>query len=342
MLIIGHRDVERVLDGAEDAVLAAVRHAYLRHEAGDSALPHSVFLRFPDNPHDRIIGLPGYLGGGEGRRPVAGLKWIASFPGNVPEGLPRASATMILNSLLTGRPLAVLESATISARRTAASAALAAAALPGTPQDTGVSLIGCGVINAETLHFLRVTLPKLAEVTVFDLDRERAEAFAARCARRYGPALTVRVADRVESALGAHRLVSVATTAAVPHLDLAPCRPGTLVLHLSLRDVRVPAVLAADNVVDDPDHVCRAATSLHLAEQRVGHREFIRATVGALLRAPDPAPRAAERLTVFSPFGLGVLDLAVADLVLTGAQRAGLGVSVPDFLPDPEAEEEPY
>ncbi|MEH1017094.1 2,3-diaminopropionate biosynthesis protein SbnB [Micromonospora sp. CPCC 206060] len=333
MLIISAGEVRQLLSDREDAVLDAVRHAYVRHAQGRTVLPHSVFLRFPEDTRNRIIGLPAYLGDDT---PVAGMKWISSFPGNIDSGLARASAAIIVNSMENGHPVALIEGSTISARRTAASAALAAGAL--TPPASGVSLVGCGVINFEVLRFLRAVLPGLGEVTVFDLDAGRAAAFARRCARWD---LKVSVAGTVEEALAAHPLVCLATTAGVPHLGLARCQPGALVLHLSLRDIFPADILAAVNVVDDADHVCRAATSLHLAEQETGHRDFIAAGIGEILGGAewrhDP-----ERITVYSPFGLGVLDLAVAELVRRTAERVGIGTRLPDFLTmppeDPDAD----
>ncbi|MFE3961705.1 hypothetical protein [Streptomyces cyaneofuscatus] len=193
MLTIGNGDVRRLLDDREREVLDAVREAYLLHAAEDTSLPHSVFLRFPDDPGNRIIGLPAYLGGAE---PLAGMKWIASFPGNVAEGLERASAAIIVNSMRTGRPVALVEGSTISARRTAASAALAAVSLPSEDgQETGVSLIGCGVINFEVLRFLLVVRPEITDITVHDLDAQRAADFRDRCsAELAGDGRVVRVA----------------------------------------------------------------------------------------------------------------------------------------------------
>ncbi|MDN3356442.1 2,3-diaminopropionate biosynthesis protein SbnB [Actinomadura sp. DC4] len=328
MLILGNADVRRLLDGQHTQIVAAVRHAYLEHARGETTVPESVFLRFPHNARDRIITLPAYLGGDE---PVVGVKWIASFPGNVAAGRERASAVIVLNSPATGQPLCMMEGSVVSSRRTAASAALASATLPGAEPVEGVSVIGCGVINAEILRFLRAVHPELRRVTIFDLDAERAQAFARRCAAELKVTASV-VAD-ADEALAAHPLVSLATTAATPHIDLHACRPGTLVLHVSLRDVTIGGVLDAVNIVDDRDHVLRAATSVHLAEQHVGHRGFIQATIGDLLQKGPTHPRDAQRVTLFSPFGLGVLDLAVADMVLRTAREQGLGVDLPDFLP---------
>jgi len=336
MLIVRHREVQNILAGREGEVVDIVRVAYRLHDDGRTVLPHSTFLRLPSadggsENRNRIIGLPAYLGGETG---TAGLKWVASFPGNIERGIDRASAVIVLNSLRTGHPEALIEGSLISATRTAASAALAADVLVSDPEISGVALIGCGVINLAVLRFLRVVRPRLTRATVFDVDPIRAAAFVRKCADVV-PGLTVTVAGSHEQALAAHDLVSIATTAATPHLGPTACRPGATVLHLSLRDLVPEAILASHNVVDDADHVCREATSLHLTEQLTGDRRFIDASLGTLLRPGAQLHRDPTKAVVFSPFGLGVLDLAVARLVWDEAVRQGLGIRVDDLLPVP-------
>ncbi|MFD7914865.1 2,3-diaminopropionate biosynthesis protein SbnB [Streptomyces sp. NPDC059752] len=333
MLIIGNRAVHRALDGREAAVLQLVADTYRLHAASRTAVPHSVFLRFPGQPRDRIIGLPAYAGG---PRPAAGMKWIASFPGNVAEGKERASAAILLNSTEDGTPQACVEASVISSRRTAASAALAASVLVTEPEPAGIVLVGCGPINREVLRFTKAVLPSLREVVLFDLDAGRATEFARRAGADHSD-ITFTVASGLGEALAAHRLVSLATTAGEPHMDLTACAPGTTVLHVSLRDLTVQAVLDAQNVVDDADHVCRERTSLHLAEQATGGREFIDGSIGDLLGDGAGFRRDPARTAVFSPFGLGVLDIALARWVHEECERRELGVRVDDFLPVPGA-----
>ena len=327
LLVLGAADVASALDGREHAVIDAVKDAYLRHREGRTDLPHSVFLRFGDGRPDRIIALPARIDDDD---PVAGIKWIASFPGNVRHGMARASALLVLNSTENGRPTAVIESSIVSAQRTAASAALAARELHPVAAETALGLIGCGLINFEIVRFVCSVAPSLDTLLLLDLDAARARTFAARVANEIARPLTCRIVSSAEEVFAGSRLVSFATIASTPHVDAVPWTPEHTVLHVSLRDLTPRLILGADNVVDDVDHVLRANTSLHLTEQAAGNRSFVRCTLADVVAGAAP-PRAGGRPVVFSPFGLGVLDLAVARLVMAHAH--GKGVVVPDFLP---------
>lgn len=330
LLILRASDVASILDGAESRIMGVVERAYRAHGVGASSLPHSTFLRFPGNPRNRIIALPSYIGDSFG---LAGVKWIASFPGNLAAGMDRASAVIVLNSPETGRPFGLLEGSIISAKRTAASAALAARASSGGRNHADVGLVGCGVINREILRFLAADCLGCDNVHVFDLDRGRAEAFAqnvpppaAKCKIHVAPSLAA-VLERCS-------LISLATTAATPYItDLSCCVTGALILHVSLRDIAADCILRCDNVTDDIDHVCREQTSLHLAEQQVGHRRFIRCTLPQILDGSAEPTVAGAGPLVFSPFGLGVLDIALAKEVYDIAVRQHQGATVASFLP---------
>jgi 2,3-diaminopropionate biosynthesis protein SbnB len=332
MLIVRGDQVVSLLEGRESELMGVIQAAYESHARGNSALPHSIFLRFPDNQANRIIGLPAYLGDGFD---ICGIKWIASFPANIAAGLDRASAVLILNSTQTGRPEAIMEGAVISAKRTAASAALAAKYLQDGKQTTNIGIVGCGLINFEIVRFLLATLPEARSLTIYDLDHSRAMYFKHKCERTFHR-IEVHIADRIDSVLHDTSLIAMATTAGEPHItDLSACAPGSTILHVSLRDLAPEVILAVDNVVDDVDHVCRARTSIHLAEQLVGNREFIRCTLADVTLGKSPARRDEESIAVFSPFGMGILDIAVGRLVRDLALEAGQGQMIETFFAAP-------
>jgi ornithine cyclodeaminase len=84
-------------------------------------------------------------------------------------------------------------------------------------------------------------------------------------------------------------------------------------LHVSLRDLAPEILLASTNVVDDVEHCLKANTSPHLVEQLTGSRDFLAGTLAEVMDGRVSVP--ADRPVIFSPFGLGVLDLAVGKYV---------------------------
>ncbi|MFD8805779.1 2,3-diaminopropionate biosynthesis protein SbnB [Streptomyces sp. NPDC059597] len=317
--VISGDQVRQALEGREKQITELVEATYRLHGAGESVNPPSYFLRFPDRPSSRIIALPASLGGSAA---VDGIKWISSFPDNVRTGLPRASAVLILNDPVTGYPFACLESSIISATRTAASAALAADWLSRTRQrPTRVGFFGTGLIARYIHTFLAGTGWMFDTIGVHDVAAESAAGFRGYL-EQSGATAEVTVHERPEDLIRDSDLVVFATIAGEPHVtDPALFKHNPVVLHISLRDLAPEVLLASANFVDDVEHCLKADTSPHLVEQRTGDRDFLNGTLNDVMlgRAAPPA----DRPVIFSPFGLGVLDLAVGKYVYDQAARSG-------------------
>ena len=326
--VISGAEVQHALQDREQEVVALVDAAYRAHSAGDSVNPPSYFLRFPDRPSSRIIALPASIGGDVG---VDGLKWISSFPENVASGLPRASAVLILNDHDTGYPFACLESSIISATRTAAMATLAAEWLSrGRRRPARVGFFGTGLIARYVHTFLAGTGWSFDEVGVHDLSADSATGFC-RYLDRSGAGGPITVHGHPEDLIRSSDMVVFATVAGRPHVtDPSWFEHNPLVLHVSLRDLAPEIILGSTNVVDDVEHCLKADTSPHLAEQLTGNRDFLLGTLDDVMGGRVTLPP--DRPVVFSPFGLGVLDLAVGKYVYDRvAANGGLHV-IDDFF----------
>jgi 2,3-diaminopropionate biosynthesis protein SbnB len=324
---VGGPAVARIISGARPTIRGIVEQAYRLHAAGHTILPHSAFLRFSNTSRNRIIALPACIR--SSAHEAVGIKWVASFPDNVSRGLNRASALIVLNDPSSGYPYAVLEGSTISAARTAASAALAADWLNNRIRRTDVlGIVGCGVISKAVIDFLCADGWDIETLQLFDSDRGRAELFLQSLGTHFGD---VRIMDTGQQVVRASTMLLLATTATEPWLaQSADIRHNPIILHLSLRDLSPALITAARNVVDDIDHCLQANTSLHLAEQATASRRFISGTLVEVMDGVCRIDR--ERPLIFSPFGLGVLDLAVAHFVFNEAGAAHLAIAIPEFF----------
>lgn len=326
--IINGKTVGDLIHAHQAECIDVVREAYLAHASGHSVNPDSYFLRFPDKPDCRIIALPAFLGNGFG---VAGLKWIASYPGNVRRGFPRASAVLVLNDYETGYPFAILESSIISAARTAASAVLAADWLGGrTRQVRSLGIVGTGFIARYVYEFLVGTGWKIDEVRLYDSSTHESEKFqTTACHPEQHRSITV--ASNVAEVLRASDLIVFTTVASAPHItDAAVFEHNPVVLHISLRDLAPEILLQSQNVVDDVDHVMKANTSPHLTEQLTGNRSFVTGTLADIVLGRTSVNR--SRPVIFSPFGMGILDVAVGKWVYDRAVAAGQDLRLNDFF----------
>jgi 2,3-diaminopropionate biosynthesis protein SbnB len=326
--VIGGDYIQSLLERSTGEVINIVEQYYILHHHGETINPDSYFLTFNDRPKARIIALPAAVRNKRDSNSFSGIKWIASYPRNIDENLQRASAVILLNDYQTGYPFACLEASQISAARTAASAVLAANRLGRCNRRAArLGIIGGGLIAYTILKFFKAEGWQFDEVCLYDISSQHSEQFVR---SSYNSSIyNVRPASRDE-ALGAD-IVVLATTADSPWIPATQTfAPSQLILNISLRDLPPETILACNNILDDVDHCMKANTSPHLVEQQYGHRDFISGTLAEFIL--NQAWIDADKATIFSPFGLGVLDLGVAMFIYQQSQLAGTYHDIPNFF----------
>jgi len=248
-----------------------------------------------------------------------GVKVVNIAPGNAARGLPGLHSTYVLYDATTGVPLAWLDGDEITARRTAATSALAASWL-ARPDARHLAIVGAGRVARLLAEAHRVCRP-IERVTVWARSPARAAALVDELA---GQGFVARAAASIEDALADADIVSCATLAREPIVHGKWLRAGS---HLDLIGSFAPAMREADDdcftgatvVVDSEDAATKSGDLIGPIARGVLDAGAI-ATLADLARGRRRGRSADEERTVFKSVGSALEDLAAAMLVHRGAQ----------------------
>jgi ornithine cyclodeaminase len=253
-----------------------------------------------------------------------GVKLVNVVPGNRERGLPSIAAIYVLFDGRTGQPAAILDGAELTARRTAAVAALAAKYLARENARTHL-IVGAGAIAPHLVHAHRQVRP-ITTTLVWARRAEEAERLATE-ARETTPGVEA-VTDLADAVRRAD-IVSCATLASEPILAGTWLAPG---VHVDLMGSYLPHMREAD------DDAVRNATiyvdalhgalhdsgelSIPLASGALRH-EDIRGDLASLCRKGSLARTSDIEKTLFKSVGNAQSDYAVAAGALAAIRAAG-------------------
>ena len=307
LLVLGDREVRECLPMGECIeAMAEVLAGLARGE-----------LYQPLRPVFRPPGARGLIGLMPAHRssatPFYSLKEIVVTPSNPAEhGLDAHQGGVLLHDGVTGELVALLNASPITEIRTAAVSAVATRALARANASV-VAVLGAGVQSRSHVEAMREVLPD-AEIRVWS--------------RREEPT--------PERALQGADVVCTCTTSREPILQREWLAEGAHVNAVgssipTARELDSATVAAATVFVDRRESAEHEGGDLLLAAREGAFAlDRIAAEVGDVLVGAHPGRTGDGELTVFKSLGLGVEDLAAADLVVRRARERGLGVEV-DF-----------
>ena len=246
---------------------------------------------------------------------LLGLKIGGYWPGNTERGLARHQSTVVLTDPETGRPIALVGGNAITALRTAASAALSIEVLAR--QDAKVlGVIGAG---GQALWHARAALAvrNFDRIIVWNRTRQGAADLAKALGAR------AEVAETADELVAESHVVVTITGATAPLFSAEAVRPGAHFACMGADtagkgETPMGLLESARLFVDS------AGQALSLGEcQRVPERAGDLTPLGAVIMGQRPGRTAAQEVTVFDGTGLGLQDLAMAQLAMTKARLAG-------------------
>ncbi len=326
ILYLNRRDVRAAMGDSIRGYVEALRVALALHAEGKTAQPLKPYLRWRRRGHiaDRIIAMPGYVGGTD---PMAGIKWIGSKHDNPSaRGIPRASAVIVLNDPETHFPVAIMEGGEISGMRTAGVTALACEYL-ARPGFQAVALVGCGFIGRLHALGLLESFPAIERIHLYDHSRAAADALAQELERLGREGLRVTVCDAAEEAVCRGEVVVPCTVTARPYIELDWLMPGAFVSNISIMDVKPDVYLGVDKlIVDDWEQANRERKTINQLVLAGRLRQSdLHAELGDVVRGIKPGRESPDERILLNPMGMAIEDVACAAAVYRTAREQGAG-----------------
>lgn len=250
-----------------------------------------------------------------------GVKLVSVFPDNHRRSLPAIHGSYLLSSGKTGEILAVIDGGELTARRTAATSALAARYL-ARPDASVLLVAGTGRLSLNLIE-AHSTVRPITQVLVWGRDLAKAEAIAAE-ARVLG--YRAEAVETLEPAARSADIICCATLSQQPLILGEWLKPGS---HLDLvgafkRDMRESddeAMRRATIYVDTRDGALgEAGDILQPLEAGVISRDDIRAELSELVSGDKPGRQSETEITLFKSVGAALEDLAGAILAFETAK----------------------
>lgn len=290
-------------------------------DQGDYAQPIKPYLRYKDMSN-RIIAMPAFIGGPFDK---AGLKWIASFPGNLKLNKPRANSVIILNNSHTGETEAVINTALLSVIRTVSVSGLIVKYFDRVRhlKEFNVGIVGWGPIGkGHAEMFLSQYGNRIAKIYVYDIRGVEVEDVS-----NFGDKLEV-----VNDWEQAYKNSDVFVTCTVSEERYISGKPKerALLLNVSLRDYKVDIYeeVKGSIIVDDWQEVCRENTDIELMNLHKGLAEHDVTNIIELVCYNGIKKFDDNQPVMFNPMGLSVFDISIATYYTRKAMQLNIGTNL--------------
>ena len=325
MRILSANDVQKALPMA--TAVAGMKQAYAQLSSGAANVPLRGQLAV--TPHAATtLTMPAYLQESE----ALAVKVVSVFPGNADQALPLIHGLVLVLEADTGRPLALMEGAALTAIRTGAGAG-AATDILARPEAAVAAILGSGV-QARTQLEAVCTVREIKEVRVYSPTNAHAVAFA-RELKGVGPIPNnIRIMSSAAAAVRGADIICAATTSSTPVFAGTDLKAGAHVNGVgsflpTMQEIDFETVKKALVVVDQREAALEEAGDLIIPIQEGkitdGH---IHAELGEIIAGRKPGRTTAQQITFFKSVGNAAQDAIAGKIALQTARELGIGQEI--------------
>jgi ornithine cyclodeaminase len=306
-------------------MIDAMSEAFIALSNGTAQAPLRSALKSPDGV---TMFMPAYLDGAA----YGAVKVVSVFGENPTRfHLPTILASVLVYDATTGKAVALLDGAYLTAFRTGAGSGLATELL-ARENSSVLGVIGAGAQAGPQIEAVCAVRP-IREVRVYS--RRGAANFVAEIAPRLSD-IAITAVSSPEAALDGADVLVAATTSSVPvihdhHVKAGMHINGIGSYTLTMQEVAPEVVVRSKIVVDSRISAEAEAGDIMVPiQQGLLPADAIHAEIGEIAAGLRPARANGAEITFFKSVGTAAQDAAAAARIVATANRLGLGTEV-DF-----------
>ncbi|MDT2813990.1 ornithine cyclodeaminase family protein [Vagococcus carniphilus] len=272
--------------------------------------------------------MPAYV---EADKDALGVKIVSVYPKNIEKNIPSVPATMVTLDAETGMVSAILDGTYLTQLRTGAVQGAATELLAREDAEIG-ALIGTGG-QAEGQLWAMLTARPLKVVRIFDIDFERASAFAKEMEAKYGVEM-IPCKEAKECVEGADVITSV-TTSKRPTFSAEWVKEGAHINGVGaytpeMCEIPKEIIKKASTVIfDTMDGVLKEAGDfIQPLEEGYVTEDHYNGELGQLALGQISGRQNDKEITIFKTVGSAVLDVYVANKIVEKAKKENLGQEI--------------
>jgi ornithine cyclodeaminase len=316
-LVTEHRSPHAI--DADEAIRLLPMDRLIPHLRGffvrgcDVPARHHHTIPVPGEPDATLLLMPSWQQKSE-QDGLLGIKLVAVFPGNAARKMPALTSVYLLFDSGTGVQLATIAGDVLTARRTAATSALAASYL-ARDDATNLLVLGSGRI-ASILPEAYRAVRDIRRIGVWNVNADSASRMVARL-RDVG--LNATAVSDLEHAVRTADIITSATLATSPLIKGEWLQTG---VHVDLIGAFTAAMRESDDAVikrsavfvDTYDALHEAGDLVHPIKAGILSREGVKGSLAELCNGAARGRRSRDDITMFKAVGSALADLAAASL----------------------------
>lgn len=324
MLLLTKEDIQAVFS-MKDAI-EADKEALRANSEGKASVPLRTNISVTDQ--NKSLYMPAYVGTDHG---ALGVKIVSVYPDNPQKGLPSVPATMIVLDPETGVVSGLLEGTYLTQLRTGAVQGAATDLLANIDAKIG-ALIGTGGQAASQLEAM-LTVRKLEEVRIFDMDKSRREKFVEEMQQRFSVNLIP--VDSAKTCVQNADIITTVTTSRQPTFEAEWVKEGAHINGIGaytpeMKEVPADIIKKADVIVFDTAEGVLSEAGDFIDPLKAGlvTESAYTGELGDLLLGKIKGRQSEKDITIFKTVGTAVLDVVTASQIIEKAHMLKKGTKI--------------